>query len=86
VQESNLYAVHSQKAAGTEPIPEISRQTKKKTEEFTKQKAFNVLAIDVDDREHELRRHYYCGESSSILSLHLHKESSPKSSTQPRFA
>jgi FkbM family methyltransferase len=77
-QERNLYAKYDLKVAWVEPIPEIFRQLQKNTEEFTKQKAINALVTDVDDKEYEFHISNNCGESSSILDLHLHRDIWPE--------
>jgi 2-O-methyltransferase len=61
-----------------EPIPEIFDRLKANLENYPRQRAFQYLVTDTDDKEYAFHVSNNEGKSSSILELKLHKDIWPE--------
>lgn len=73
-QEREKYARHNLDVVWIEPIPEVFSRLKAGLENFPRQKAYQYLITDRDDKEYAFHIANNEGLSSSILELGLHKE------------
>ncbi|MEM7624596.1 MAG: FkbM family methyltransferase [Planctomycetota bacterium] len=73
-QERGKYRKYGLEAVWVEPIPEIFRELENNLAGFPRQKAYQYLVTDQNDREHVFHVASNTGESSSILELKGHKD------------
>lgn len=73
-QEIDLYAEFDLDVIWIEPIPEVFEQLLNNLKNHKKQKAFQALITDVDDKEYQFNIANNNGASSSIFELKEHQE------------
>jgi len=77
-QERDLYAGKDLAVAWVEPLPDVFQQLQEATSTYPKQKCFNYLVTDKDDKEYPFYVSSNEGHSSSILPLSAHREVWPE--------
>ena len=77
-QEREKYDKYSLSVVWVEPIPEIFKKLTKNIENYKKQKAFNFLLSNEDNKEIKLNISNNDGLSSSIFDIGLHSHIWPK--------
>jgi FkbM family methyltransferase len=73
-QERDLYQQHGLHVIWIEPIPEVFEQLEANLRGYPRQRAFQYLVTDADDKEYAFHISNNDGKSSSILALKLHKD------------
>ena len=73
-QERDLYHRHGVSVLWIEPIPRVFRELRQRLAGFPRQKAFQALITDADDREECFHIANNGGASSSLLALHEHRD------------
>jgi len=73
-QERDIYDAYGLDVIWIEPIPKIFNQLNTNIRGFKKQRAFQALFTDVDDREYEFKIASNNGASSSIFDFKQHSE------------
>jgi FkbM family methyltransferase len=73
-QERELYEQFGLSVIWVEPIPAVFRKLQENIAGFRRQRAYQYLVTDEDDRQYEFHVADNFGASSSILDLDLHRE------------
>lgn len=73
-QERSLYDKHGLDVVWIEPIPEIFHQLEVHLRGYPRQRAYQYLVTDRDDRSYEFHVANNQGASSSVLNLGLHRD------------
>ena len=73
-QERAEYQAHGLKVLWIEPIPEVFARLSQNIAAFPRQRAFQALITDIDDKVYDFHVSSNNGESSSILELKHHRD------------